>query len=53
LARIGAGRRAARAEKVLTEGIQDVAETYILQPLTAELSSRMVLAESLRVVRGG
>jgi hypothetical protein len=52
LARIGAGRRAARAEKVLTEGIQDVAETYILKPLTAELSSRTELAEALDAVRG-
>jgi hypothetical protein len=52
LARIGARRRAARAEKVLTAGIQEVAETRILAPLEAELASRTELAEALKVVRG-
>lgn len=51
-ARIGAGRRAARAEKVLTEGIEEVAESYILGPLGAELNSRTELAEALGAVRG-
>lgn len=53
VARIGAGRRAARAERVLAEGIQGVAEAYVLEPLAAELDSRAELARELAFVEGG
>jgi GTP-binding protein EngB required for normal cell division len=53
LARLGARRRAARAEKVLGEGIQEVAEAWVLEPLAAELASRTELAQELAVVEGG
>lgn len=51
-ARIGAGRRAARARKVLEAGMQEVAESYVLGPLNTEFASRKELAAVLGAVRG-
>ena len=52
-ARVGGGRRGARAERVLRDRIGEVADRVILDPLERELEVRRELASALAKARGG